>query len=342
MTLSEKEILLAREAFLERGKQKSDKRILERAGLVGESNNRTGSRVGSGMLVRPGWAEIEGRCIHWGGDERRGAHPFRWIEPDPEVFDRFIGLWKRGDIEIVRFARKWGTLRRPLRLLQKPLKSDDEAREPLAKWRTLSLHAYELRQIAATLRTGEKMTFDYWFTLISAKRALTEDGQQCWRTKEEYLYDCEMAKKMSGPPPDYSLVDPDLWRGIAENYLHYELQGWNAKFGPVGIEFDHKGLDAGSPAMPWGVNLDFGGSLLCYIGYQLGLVVMGGEVFICSACGQPYLRERGRRLPNPGARNYCDDEKCRVRERNRIAAVRARRKKKATQRSALKVRTPAQ
>ena len=80
-------------------------------------------------------------------------------------------------------------------------------------------------------------------------------------------------------------------------YLTKELDIWNTTLGPVSfsIERDYNTDDAVGAGLK--TVLDFGGSVLCYIGLQLMLVIAGGDIFLCSACGAPYIRPRGRTAP---------------------------------------------
>src|SRR5260370_30747724 len=126
----------------------------------------------------------------------------------------------------------------------------------------------------------------------------------------------------------------EQWRKAAEHYLRAEVAAWNTRLGPVsfGIEPDDE-ADTG-----WKTVLEFGGSMPCYIGLQLMLVIAGGDIFTCSSCGKPYVRPRGRNAPNglrkaPKARqrNYCQNEDC-IREGNRLAAERRRARLKENKR----------
>ena len=256
--------------------------------------------------------------------------------PSLEVFDAFLSLHKKKNNEdILAFAKKWGTLRRPFLYGQKRRKSDDEAREPLSQWHDLSKHAWELLEIAARLRTQKDVPLDCWVKFMSPERALSEEARE----------HAQFLKGLLGQEidPDDVESEPDCWKGFAELYLRNELHAWGKRFGsPVFV------CDWGSDArnfQSWSPMLDYGGSLLCFIGCQLGLVLAVEDLYICDGCSQPYLRARisdtGRayRIPNQGAKNYCGD--CRFKVCNRIAAARYREKEKV-RKSALKVRTSAQ
>jgi hypothetical protein len=340
--MTKKEIERERTDFLKRPKAPPPVGPpVEEAGFVQDDNN-TGRKVGSGRLFPPRWAEIERGCIHWiGGVDREDLEDVDTserppgyvggVKPRQEVFDGFVLLWdkdKKDDADILAFASKWGALRRPFRRFQKVCKTDDEAREPLSKWRELSRHAWELREIAAVLRTKKEMTLEYWSKLMSDERALTDDA----RRSAQYIQNLFHGERDLDPEDE---GHPQLWRGLAEDYLSHELQGWNAKFGPVSFAFGWRKSD--DPGFwDYGARLDFGGSLLCYIGFQLGLVLVGGDLFICDACGEAYLRKRvnpetgnAYRKPNPGANNYCDG--CGVKARNRIASANKRKRDKEKQ-----------
>ena len=289
---------------------------MERAGFV-ESNDKLGRIVGSGALSVPSWAVLHRGYIHWKGGF--GAT----VQPTPGILDRFSELWRADDATILKFAKAYGTLRRPLLLSGHRRKSDFEAREPLSKWRSLSRHAWELLGIAAALRSGDALTFEQWTDLMSEQRILSGMGAiLALGTREQRSMVSAAAKRSGFQTPD----GPEEWQGEAEQYLWAEMIAWNTKLGPVsfGIELDPD-ADTG-----WTTVLEFGGSMLCYIGFQLMLVVAGGDIFTCSACGNPYIRPRGRsapkglrKAPKAGERNYCQAEEC-IRVRNRLAAKRYR------------------
>jgi hypothetical protein len=300
---------------------------VEEAGFV-KDNDKTGRKVGSGPLMPPHWAMIDNGCVHWvAGPEREdfedpyGPGYDGGVVPSLEAFDGFIRLWEKGDVEILAFVKKWGTLRRPFRHFQKIRKADNEAREPLSRWRALSHHAWELLEIAAVLRTKKEKTLEYWSNLMSIERALDDGDARTWAEHIRSLLHTESDLDPRGDG------HPQLWRGAAEIYLRCELRAWSHQFGSPTFAFDWLRGDDPDVYL-WDVMLDFGGSLLCFVGCQLGLVLVGGDLFICDGCGQPYLRKRVRedgkayRMPKTGANNYCDG--CGVRARNRIASQKAR------------------
>jgi hypothetical protein len=307
---------------------------LERAGLVDDAGT-LGRRITSGTLAKPNSVELQRRCIHWKGPSSR-------IEPCRDLLDRFVGLWDRDDAAILAFARTWGSLRSFKGL---------QARERLSEWRDLSLHASELLGIAALLRRTDKaLEFEELSSLMSSsmERPLSTEEtstslgarnyemgtwkKYCARWGKGPLR--PYAKAVKDDPNDWDYPDnPELWRGNADGYLSDELGVWEARFGRASFTFGiHSTRSDGNGPLryEWRASLDFRGSLLTYIGFELGLVLVGGDAPMfstCDACGKPYLRPRDKRKPNPGARNYCDNEACKIRARNRYAAARSRDKR---------------
>jgi hypothetical protein len=311
---------------------------IELGGLVYD-DGILGRKITSGLLAKPNLVELKCRCIHWKG-------PCTRIQPTRETFDRFVALWEKKDAgATLAFAQTWGTLKGY---------RGSEAREPLSEWRDLSRHASELLGIAALLRKTDKaLEFDELSSLmsmsmeraLSKKATATTVGARTYEmgTWKEYRAHwgkgplIPYAKAVKVNPNDYDYPDnPELWRGHADGYLSEELAVWEARFGRVSFTFGLHPIGsnedkAGPLHYEWKASLDFGGRLLCYLGFQLGLVLVGGDAPIfstCDGCGRPYLRKRGRRKPNPGTRNYCDEDACKTRARNRIAAARAREKRK--------------
>jgi hypothetical protein len=282
----------------------SDQDEMELAGYA-DATGKLGKIVESSRLAPPKWVTIKRGRIQWiGGLEAL-------VEPPVDILDQFLRLWDADDAEILAFAKKYGTLRPSLSLRGNRLEQSDwKGSEPLSRWRALSKHAQDLLKIAAVLRTGEKLSFEQWAELVSPDRSLAGGASGLLG--------------LLGPRGErLNKVD---WLSIVRFYLETEVREWNRTLGPVsfGIERDEE-AETG-----WKTVLKFGGSMPCYIGLQLMLVIAGGDVFICSACHRPYIRPRGRnapkglrKAPKAGERNYCQSEDC-IRERNRIASQRYR------------------
>jgi hypothetical protein len=307
---------------------------LERAGLV-DDDGKLGRKITSGTLAKPNSVELQRRFIHWKG-------PCSRIEPPRDLFDRFVGLWEKDEAAILAFAEAWGSLR---------CYKGSEGRESLSEWHDLSLHTSELLGIAALLRKTDKaLEFEELSSLMSSsvERALSPEetttalGAKNYQmgTWKEYRAHWgkgplrPYAKAIKVDPNDWDYPDnPELWRGLADGYLSEELDAWKTKFGRASFTFGIHSMGSGGSGLlhyEWKASIDFGGSLLCYLGFQLGLLLVGGDAPMfstCDACGKPYLRQRGRRKPNPGTRNYCDDTACKITARNRLAAARSRERK---------------
>jgi hypothetical protein len=292
----------------------TDRAGMERAGYL-ESNDKIGRSIETGNLTPPMWAKIERGYIRWKGLDLMDS-----VSPSPDTFDNFIELWRQKDHTILEFAKTWGTLRDSrwhLSQRRKTTLAEVGGREPLKTWRSLSRHAWDLLQIAARLRSGDDTSFDQWSELLSEERMLSGLADLV-----------TMGARKRHREHEGTEDDSNEWRHDAARYLDVEVISWNATQGPVsfGIVRDY------SAPSGWRTIFDFGGRLPCYIGFQLMLVISGGDAFTCSACGKAYIRPRGRtapkglrKAPKPGQRNYCQSEEC-IREGNRLAAERYRKK----------------
>jgi len=309
---------------------------MELAGFL-EANDRLGRVVDSGDLLPPSWACIEQGKIHWKDDGRwvsvmGGRFRSRLIRPPADLLDRFTSLWNADDSEILAFAKAYGTLRRPIFHGRPLLKSDFEGREPLSQWRALSQHASDLLQIGAALRAEENLGFDRWAQLLSADRALSTSGKahafDNYRAIRAIIRQHRVPEQ--GVLAHHFAQTEEAFAAHAVGYLDAEISAWNARFGPVSFGIAQ---DSRTPA-GWRTAFSFGYSMVCYVGFQLMLVMVGGDAFTCSACGMPYIRPRGRnapsgfrKAPKAGERNYCGSEDC-IRIRDRRAQTRLRQKRK--------------
>jgi hypothetical protein len=310
----------------------TDRQTLELAGCV-EANGRAGRIVETGHLIAPHAARIAGGKLHWRISPRWAKSPLdvlgRPVKPPSDLLDRFVALSDASDKSILDFALRYGTLRRP-RYGRKVRKSDFDGREPLKRWRDLSQHAGDLLEIAAHLRAGKQLRFQKWSQLLSAERALSKSGKMAaLGSKEEYQRIRAVIRQHraeGGALDEYFGENEQAYTMRARQYLHSEVAAWNEQFGPVSFAVQE---DSKAPT-GWKTVLDFGGSMICYIGFQLMLVIAGGDVYTCSACARPYIRLRGRhaprgfrKAPKAGEANYCGSEAC-IRERNRRAQQRRR------------------
>lgn len=283
---------------------------LESAGYV-EPDGIVGRVVGSGRLCVPKWAALDRGYLHWKGEWRAR------VEPSPVILDRFIELWSVDDDAILTFAKTYGTLRRPVFLFREFEKTDFEAREPLSRWRSLSEHSWGLLHVASKLGSDEEINFEEWSKWTDRERMLSGIGPSLALGTGEGPDGLQLAIQAHGG-----------WKKHARRYLGAEIAAWNMKLGPISFGIEH---DDGTRS-GWKTVLDFGGSLPCYIGLQLMLVIARGDVYTCSACGNPYIRQRGRgapagmrKAPRPGQRNYCQSEECKS-ECNRFAVEQKRKR----------------
>jgi len=80
------------------------------------------------------------------------------VQPTADILDRFSELWRADDATILKFAKTYGTLRRPLLLSGHRRKSDFEARDRCPSGGPLATRMGVAR-IAAALRSGDALTF---------------------------------------------------------------------------------------------------------------------------------------------------------------------------------------
>jgi hypothetical protein len=248
------------------------------------------------------------------------------ITPPVDLLDRFISLADTSDEAILQFVLKYGTLCRPMPKVDYPGPRRKggapllEGSEPLSRWRQLSRNASNILEIAAALKSESTLAAERLGVLMApGKDYLGDLSTEMDRKRYEFF----------GKRPErlgkWARTEHALKR-VAREHLELSLKTWNSRLGPVTFDINYdKSSETG-----FKVVIDFGESLPCYIGFQLMLVVTGGDVFICSGCGHPYVRARGRgapqgmrKAPKQNERNYCQAEEC-IRVRNRLASQRRR------------------
>lgn len=300
---------------------------LELAGLV-EQNGKLGRVVQNGRLARPRSADIEGDKIHW-----KDYHLPPSVEPPPDLLDRFANLWNANDAAILEFARNYGSLRRPISFYETPRNSNWGGRDPLVRWRQLSMDVSRLLGTAAALRAKENLGFEQWSEVMFGERESASQLRQSYNDVTAHIRKI-LRKSGSAPGVNVKALVPTEQAFLvkaAEDLLEDSIMIWNQKLGPVTFGIERDDGDG------WKAVFDFGGSLPCYIGFQLMLVVASGDIFICSACRRPYIRPRGReaprglrKIPAAGHRNYCQSKVC-IRERNRLAKAETRQRNRLAQ-----------
>jgi hypothetical protein len=288
-----------------------------------------GRRVGAGLLFAPDSTELDGEYIHW-------AIPTVPVKPQADILTQFVLLHGADDRQILEFCKKYGALT-PSHAIDGETKHFGS--DKLSDWRALSRNAYGLLRLAHDLHDPTPRTLDHWNTLIPPHECLLSDSslrslgtleeRRSWYARLQHNLD--NSRNQEHLPVEHRLSERvrrlDIWtdgpkqqRREVAAILFSELGAWKCKFGSASLDL---GMDLDNGACSC-VELDFGASLPCYISTQLMQVIAAADIFICSACGTPYLRSRGRRAPNPGKRNYCNDDNCRIRERNRLAAQKKR------------------
>ena len=255
---------------------------------------------------------IEDGCLCWSVEP---IERFRFISPQPEMFDSFLGLWKSPDSAIVRFAKKWNSLR----VNDEFSPSLNNGREPLHLWRFLSRRAYSVVHISAKLAIGETASGADWDYLSSDTTSLMPSDA----LTDFYNF------------PDWSREPSFGESGIS---LGRRLDASGQKDLIAG-EIDEFWLERfpSRPTLLYGdgnafeIKMRFSnGNLLPFIALQMALTVAGvNRFFSCSACGKLYVRKE-QRTPNKGQSNYCSAEACkkealrRTDENRRMRVIKAR------------------
>jgi hypothetical protein len=279
---------------------------LDLAGFT-DGNGTLGRAVDSGWLYRPAEVTIKGKFLYWNSL----APP---CKPERKIFDRFVRLWELPDSEIARFARTYGHLSQMTGRV--PLRT--KGREKLSQWRALSKECWTFLTIAGKLGSDRYTKADEREAELAAetevklsRRWLNQGWTQRWLNFRDDLVKAEGSLKRTG-----------------SMFLFWMIERWLSQYGSPGIGLKASYKRPRGPAV-WQTVIDFDGSLLRYIGLELMLVAARNDIFMCSACHRPYVRDRAqkgfKKDPKPGERNYCGAKAC-IRERNRIAAGRFRKK----------------
>ena len=83
-----------------------DRSAFDLAGYTSASTGILGKAVPPGIIVNVGsTVRIEEGYLCWSIEPYQRV---RYVSPNPEMFDSFLGLWDLPDSAIVRFAKKWG------------------------------------------------------------------------------------------------------------------------------------------------------------------------------------------------------------------------------------------
>jgi hypothetical protein len=285
-------------------------RSFDTAGYIDRPNHLADRRVPHGEIFIPGKIWIEGDALKWQSDFDNCKHR----KPAGSILQQFITLRRSEDSGIEGFAKRWG----PLRYDPAGQSVDaDHGSEPLAYWRFLSHRAYAVLNCAAELKDGISAAEKH-LGLISTRQESTEwnpslaqpefFGFPNWARREIDLDAMKWGAARWGKK-----LGADDMRGV----LAGELTFWLERFPP------QLAMSWNRPKN-WHLEIRYRGRVLPAIALQLALTVSGGDLYVCDGCHEPYIRA-GRRRPNSGQQNYCND--CGLDEARRKADERRRVKK---------------
>jgi hypothetical protein len=288
-----------------------DRTALELSGLLDQSGV-VGRIVASGSLLRPAEVKVEGKFLHWGG--------IHSCSPDSRIFERFAQLWERPDAEIADFARRFGVLNPYTRRSTLAF----AGRENLSRWRALSKQCWTFLLLLARLRSEGRYT-----SRVADEAILNTEAEQHRRwlkSVPRWIGHAYSQRYIAVMHYDFPKVDEQRRPGSLA--LFVMIERWIAQHGNT-VMAPRVTYSKPCGRLVWEPTIDYNGRLLCYLGHQLLLLAAGNDIFICSVCHQPYVRDREmkgfRKRPKPGEQNYCGRDQC-IRERNRIAAQRHRKK----------------
>jgi hypothetical protein len=294
-----------------------------------DDEGRLGKPVPTGDLLVPNTLSLDAtkESLVWRKTQPEDRS-LRFPPDTKKLFNGFVGLWNKSPAVILGFAKQWG----PLYLdpwgtpcvrahIVVPGMADTQTRsEPLEVWRYWSRRAQAVINIAASLKEGpgkpaKKASPDDWklFDGLEVYEEVREGdvlkGYKVVqsRVSDETLSDLGRRRGEVGLYAQWGCPYSADW-GIDKErrWLRREIQLWLALARP-GF-----GINANS----WRLEVDYNGCVFAAIALQLALTVTGSkDLFTCSACGSPYVREM--KAPKVGDANYCPNCKKPLREANR-------------------------
>ena len=271
-------------------------------------------------LSVPFWLGIEDGYLV--SDQTAPTHAI----PKPTMLEDFLMI--KTDQEILKFARKWGTLGicklhgNPgcgKRLLDGQVCGPEQVglvgkglvwREPLWDWHIAIARANALRRIGESIQSGGAGSKSDWESLIIPVDHSAERVNR------------ELARILAERGADH-LGQPWKSARSAKRKFSWIMQGW-LDLGNVRPSFiwdrDRWAIKSSIPMRVW--------PLFGHLALYLAVAIAGGTQAVnCSFCGREYFP---RRRPTPGQRNCCGDKPCKQdywREHKRGRAVRAERQK---------------
>lgn len=219
------------------------------------------------------------------------------------MFNDFVRLWQEPPEAILRYAKRWGVLYLDLegtpcvKAYTVRYSSDDPSdrqelprSEPIDAWIYFSRRAYAVLNIAASLKLvspkqGKRASPSDWALLDSLDNKVGDQVfDDLWRRRG--LLDLYA---LAGCP--YSVA----WDINQERrWLAREITLW--------LEIGRPGFAVNERS--WELEVDYNSCLFAAIALQLALTVTGARnLFTCSGCGLPYVREK--KAPKPSQGNYC-------------------------------------
>jgi len=197
-------------------------------------------------------------------------------------------------------------------------------RENLSRWRALSKQCWTFLLLLARLRSEGRYTARVADEAILNTEALQH--RRWLKSVPRWIGHAYSQRYIAVMQYDFPKVDEQRRPGSLA--LFVMIERWIAQHGNT-VMAPRATYSKPRGRLVWEPMIDYNGRLLCYLGNQLLLLAAGNDIFICSVCHQPYVRDREmkgfRKRPKPGEQNYCGRDVC-IRERNRIAAQRHRKK----------------
>jgi len=250
------------------------------------------------MNTTRGGIEHSGICIpsditvDKAGENLHYSYPrAKWRKPTDRTLQMFSRLGNASPEEIVAFARQNGILGATQIKPQFKLWNEDrvcryggadwafirppyfDGCEPLGLWRNLATQLRAILRINARLKghthdPSPKPSPDEW-KIIDLRKA----GPIDTLIDEQYLFQY--------------VINQWLRRGNVRPVLGTEEEGYSLE------------------ATDWAIQINYDG-LVGALAYRLLLTVVGEDrLYICSGCGEPYIR--AVRAPRPGQENFCSD-----------------------------------
>ena len=266
----------------------------ELAGL-NDSNGNLGRAVPSGHVLVPGNICLADEAISWSLEG-----PTRAQEVSRTALNEFVKLWASDAKSILGFAKKWGIL--AIRIANTTPRTRyipcgeamTEGSDPVGAWKYFSRRAFAVLNIAAALRQGKLGDLADW-AVIAAVDNKVETMKTC---DETHVYGMGWHLYPIGTSANDSI---QRGKSILAKELILWLTCWRARRLQGISDF---AVDCNPRSGRLELKIDYSGYLFAALALQLALTLVGTDnIYSCSGCAAPYVRELKR--PKPGWGNYC-------------------------------------